>query len=73
MKKLVLLSLLTASPAFAQTTPPNNPQAQIEQTIGNLFITNTNLQAQLAQAQELINKQQARIKELESPKPDPKK
>lgn len=64
------LSLFAASSALAQQQPPN-PQQQIEQTIGNLFITNTNLSAQLAALQAELAKANARIKELE-PKPEPK-
>ena len=53
---IFLLGSLWAASAFAQSQPvaPPNPQEQIERTIGNLFITNTTLQAQLQDAKAQI-------------------
>lgn len=67
---IIGLSLFAATSALAQQQPPN-PQQQIEQTIGSLFITNTNLSAQLAALQAELAKANARLKELE-PKPEKK-
>lgn len=70
MKKLALAISLLPSLAWGQpaTSPPPNPQEQIERTIGNLFVTNTNLAAQLQVTQMNLNKAQERIKELEQAK-----
>jgi peptidoglycan hydrolase CwlO-like protein len=79
--------LLIVGSADAQTAAPPNPQEQIERTIGNLFIANTNLtsqvqslQAQIAEMQKQTKpgladdlvKAQARIKELETKAEKPK-
>lgn len=71
LKYLIPFCLLSAV-ALAQQQPLTNPQEQIEKTIGSLFVANTNLTAQLQQAQIELAKAQARIKELEA-KPEEKK
>lgn len=63
---LVLAAIAIPNLALAQQLPPPpNPQEQIERTIGNLFIANTNLTAQLQSMQANLTKAQERIKELE--------
>ncbi len=49
-------------------SPSNAAQEQIERTIGNLFITNTNLQAQLAQAQNVISDLKKQLEEAKKDK-----
>lgn len=72
MKKLALAIALIPSLAWAQQPPAPTAQEQIERTIGSLFVSNTNLTAQLQAlsgqlqtAQADLAKAQAKIKELE--------
>ncbi len=61
LRCIILAASLTPVAALA-----DDPQVQIERTIGNLFVVNTTLKAQLDAAQ-------VRIKELEAKeKPDAK-
>lgn len=73
----IALSLLFATAAHAQQQPfASNPQEQIERTIGNLFIANTNLtsqvqslQVQLAETQKQLAEEKAKnVPKTEAPK-----
>jgi len=58
-----LFSFAVYGEARAQPAAPPNPQEQIERTIGNLFITNTTLQAQLQEAKTQIAELKKQLEE----------
>lgn len=69
MKRLALLLTLLAAPAHAQTVDLPADQ-QIKLLIGSLIVTNTDVTAQLAQAQSQIKDLKKQIEEAKKPKPD---
>lgn len=66
---IFLLGSFLATAALAQQQPPT-PQETIERTIGNLFVANTNLQAQLAAAQAQIADLKKQLDEAKKAKPE---
>jgi hypothetical protein len=70
MKKILLCLLLIASPAAAQTAPP---EQQIQQLIGSLIMANANNQYQLAQAQAQIADLKKQLEDRRDDKDHPAK
>lgn len=64
MKKLILAAALIPTLALAQASAP---QETIERTIGNLFIANINLQAQVTDLQKQLSVAQKQIEDLKKP------
>lgn len=67
MKKLVIIALLAASPAFAQQTPP-----PVEQAMGMKIVQEVQFgvqcNAEMITVKAELAKAQVRLKELEPPK-----
>lgn len=71
MHKYVLLALLLATPAYAQSNPAAVNEA-VASDIGRLVIQNNSLQVERNTLQNQLHQAQERVKELEA-KYEPKK
>lgn len=73
MKPLIIaIALLAASSAFAQQTPADRVTSQLGSVVGQQMTVIETQKDTIAQLQDQLAKAQARIKELDPKKDDPK-